>query len=462
MVIPVVAIIPQTKDHPPVIRGSDPAFTRTTQNLKVKVLRGNSRHSANGFRVNFRILVSDFHTPMLRYIPYTFIFCSFFVAERSFSQTYQQIHTKAIVVDTHNDILMKADDRGLVFDTDLTGKASSDLDRWKRGGLDVQIFSVYCDGAAAKPYEYANREMDILDAVAARNPDKIQKAFTHGDVMKIVKQGKIAAMFGVEGGHMIENDLNKLVHLYNRGARYLTLTHNVAPAWATSAADETTNPGLAHKGLTDFGRQVVMKMNALGMMVDVSHVGDQTFWDVINLTTKPIIASHSSVYSLTPHRRNLKDDQIRAIARNGGVIQINFNPGFIDSTFNKKEETFLSRHAAEMDSLIKNGMDDFYASDFLFTKYASEINAMRPPLSMVIDHIEYVIKLVGADYVGLGSDFDGITLNPGELDDVTSYPLITKALVEKGYSETDINKILGGNILRVLKANESSGSKKKR
>lgn len=371
-----------------------------------------------------------------------------------YGQSYKQIHQKAIVVDTHNDILMKADDQKLVFDQDLRGKASTDLKRWKEGGLDVQIFSVYCDGAAEKPYAYANREMDILDAVAARNPDKIVKVSNYAELMKVVKQGKIAAMFGVEGGHMIEDDLSKLEALYKRGARYLTLTHNVAPSWATSAADETTKPNLPHKGLTEFGKQVVQRMNQLGMMVDVSHVGDQTFWDVIKLTSKPIIASHSSVYALTPHRRNLKDDQIRAIAKNGGVIQINFNPGFIDSTFNKKENAFLEKHAAENDSLIKSGMDDFYASDYLYQKYAEEVLAIRPPLDLVIQHIDYIVKLVGADYVGLGSDFDGITLNPRDLDDVTSYPLITKALVEKGYSEKDIVKILGGNFLRVLKANE--------
>jgi membrane dipeptidase len=253
---------------------------------------------------------------------------------------------------------------------------------------------------------------------------------------------------------MIEDDLNKLDTLYKRGARYLTLTHNIAPSWATSAADETTKSNMLHKGLTDFGKQVVQRMNQLGMLIDVSHAGDQTFWDIINTTTKPIIASHSSVYSLVPHRRNLKDDQIKAIAKNGGVIQVNFNPGFIDSSFDKKETAFLKNHAAENDSLMKSGMAEWYTLDYLYKKYAAETNSMRPPLSMLIDHIEYIIKLVGVDYVGLGSDFDGINITPQQLDDVTTYPLITKALVEKGYSKKDIDKILGGNFLRVLKANE--------
>ena len=371
-----------------------------------------------------------------------------------YAQSYQKIHEKAILVDTHNDILMKVVDQGYILDADLTGKTYGDLARLKKGGIDVQLFSVYCDGDIKNPYAYANRSIDSLDAVIARNPTKIVKVANYSELLQAVKQHKIAAMLGVEGGHMIEDDLNKLDAIYRRGGRYLTLTHNISPSWATSAADETTHPNLPHKGLTEFGKKVVQRMNRLGMLIDVSHAGDQTFWDVINLTTKPIIASHSSVYSLVPQRRNLKDDQIKAIAKNGGVIQINFNPGFIDKSFADKETAFLKEHATEMDALMKNGMQEFYAMDYLYKKYTSETEPMRPPLSMLIDHIEYIIKLVGVDYVGLGSDFDGINLTPQQLDDVTSYPLITKALVEKGYSEKDIAKILGGNFLRVLKANE--------
>ena len=253
---------------------------------------------------------------------------------------------------------------------------------------------------------------------------------------------------------MMLEDLQKLEALYNRGARYLTLTHNIAPNWATSAADETSNPNLSHKGLTEFGKQVVKKMNELGMLIDVSHVGDQTFSDVIQLSSKPIIASHSSVYSLVPNRRNLKDEQIKAISKNGGVIQVNFHPGFIDSSFGRKETAFLKTHAAEFDSLVKTGMNEWYILDELYAKYPDVAAAMRPPLSMLIDHIDYIVKLVGVDYVGLGSDFDGINLTPLQLDDVTDYPVITKALLERGYKKKEINKILGGNFLRVLKANE--------
>lgn len=393
--------------------------------------------------------------------------CALLMANCLFAsaQSYKKLHFKSIVVDTHNDILMKAADKGIVFDRDLTGKTHSDLARLKKGGLDVQLFSVYCDGDLKNPFAWANREMDSLDAVVARNPQLIEKVANLSGLLKATSQHKIAAMFGVEGGHMIEDDLNKLEALYNRGARYLTLTHNIAPAWATSAADETAslNPSQGgtlkesakKKGLNDFGRQVVQRMNQLGMLIDVSHAGEQTFWDVIQASSKPIIASHSCVYNLTPHRRNLKDDQIKAIAKNGGVIQLNFNPGFIDSSFDKKEIAFMKMHAAEYDSLMKSGMGEFYSVDHLFAKYADEANAIRPPLSKLIDHIDYITRLVGVDHIGLGSDFDGVNLTPQQLDDVTSYPLITKALLERGYSKKDIRKILGANFLRVFKANET-------
>lgn len=381
------------------------------------------------------------------------IVCILFV-QHIVAQSFQKIHDKAIVVDTHNDILMKSTENGLVFDQNLKGKTHSDLARWKQGGLDVQLFSVFCDGDKKNPYLYANRQMDTFDAVAKRNPDKIVKVASTKELYKVVKQHKIAAMFGVEGGHMIENNLDNLDVFYKRGARYMTLTWNNSTTWASSAFDETFKKDILHKGLTDFGKQVVQRMNQLGMIVDISHVGETTFWDVINTTTKPIIASHSCVYNLCAHQRNLKDEQIKAIAKNGGVIQVNFYSGFLDSNFMKRKDAFIERHKVERDSMMKSGREYFFADEYLFAKYGEEVNALRAPLSLLIQHIEYIIKLVGVDYVGLGSDFDGIESPPQQLDDVTTYPLITKALVEKGYSKKDITKILGSNFLRVLKANE--------
>jgi membrane dipeptidase len=371
------------------------------------------------------------------------------------AQSYKKIHNKAIVVDTHNDILTKVIEMGVVIDQDLTGRTHSDLKRWKEGGLDLQFFSVWSDGDRKAPFAYAMRQIDSLDAVVKRNPGKIVKVANLGEIFQAVKQHKIGAMFGIEGGHQIEGDLQKLDTFYQRGARYMTLTWNNSTTWATSALDETEKKDLQHKGLTAFGKQVIERMNQLGMMVDISHVGEQTFWDVISTTTKPIIASHSAVYNICPHRRNLKDEQIKAIAKNGGVIQINFYPLFIDSTANQKFEQFLQQHKTENDSLMKAGMNEWVAGEILFSKYSKDLQEMRPPLSLLIQHIEYVINLVGVDYVGLGSDFDGIEFTPLKLNDVSCYPAITNALYEKGYSKKDITKILGGNLLRVLKANEN-------
>jgi membrane dipeptidase len=238
--------------------------------------------------------------------------------------------------------------------------------------------------------------------------------------------------------------------------RYMTLTWNNSTSWATSAMDESTKKdslAATHKGLTDFGKEVVRKMNELGVIVDVSHVGEQTFWDVIATSTKPVIASHSNVYPLCPVFRNLKDDQIRAIAKNGGVIQLNFFSGFVDSNFQQKEKAFMARHKTEIDSLKCSGMQYEYAVTTIMNQYPAEATAARSTLDMLLQHLDYIVHQAGVDHVGLGSDFDGISSSPQQLDDVTSYPVITQALLKRGYSKRDVKKILGGNFLRVLKAN---------
>jgi membrane dipeptidase len=373
-----------------------------------------------------------------------------------FAQNYKKIHDKAIVVDTHNDILSTAIEKGYSFDQDLTGKTHSDLQRMKKGGIDVQIFSVWCDGKKQNPFAWANTEIDTLYAWANRNPAKMAIVKTTGELMDAVRVHKLASMIGVEGGHMIENDLSKLDSLFKRGVRYMTLTWNNSTPWATSAMEET-HDSLLHqpKGLNDFGKQLIRRMNELGMLVDLSHVGEQTFWDAINTTSKPVIVSHSCVYSLCSGFRNLKDDQIRAIGKNGGVIHLNFYSGFLDSNFEKKNNAFLEEHKAERDSLIKSGKPEFFADDFINNKYRGESKAMRPPFSLLFDHLDYIVKLIGVDHVGLGSDFDGITSSPLQLNDETDFPLITKELIKHGYSKKDIKKILGGNFIRVLKANEA-------
>ena len=378
--------------------------------------------------------------------------------EKKETSSSRNIHDQAILVDTHNDVLLQTMEKGVVLDQDQKGVSHTDLQRLKEGGVDVQFFSVWCDGSQVNPFEYALVEMDSLDAVADRNPDKIVQVDNTQEAMIVVGENKIAAFFGVEGGHMIEDDLSKLDTLYNRGTRYMTLTWNNSTSWATSASDETVEDGALNsegkKGLTDFGKKIVHRMNALGMMVDISHVGEQTFWDVIETTNKPVIASHSSVHAICPVPRNLKDNQIRAIAKNGGVVQINFYAGFIDPNYDRERNAFMLEHKIENDSLIKNGVNPYVAEEILFSKYVDEVQSFRPTLDQLVEHITHVVALVGVDYVGLGSDFDGIPLAPIGLDDVTSYPLITEALVVKGYSTEEIHKILGGNLLRVLKANE--------
>lgn len=380
-----------------------------------------------------------------------------FIRSTVIAQSYKKIHYNAIVVDTHNDILTKAITKNVSIDENLTGKTHSDLQRWKKGGIDVQLFSVWCDGTKPDPYSWANREMDTLYAVVARNSGKIAITGDPAALELAVAQKKLAAMFGVEGGHMMDNRLDNLDSFYNRGVRYMTLTWNNSTSWATSAMDETTKKdSLPHKGLTAFGRDVIKRMNTLGIMVDLSHVGEQTFWDAINATSRPVLVSHSCAYALCPVPRNLKDDQIKAIGKNGGVIHVNFFSAFVDSNFSRRSEAFFDHHKAEKDSLLKSNPDEDDWKEFLFHKYAAEADAFRPPLSLLIDHIDYIVKLIGVDHVGLGSDFDGITSLPRQLNDVTDMPVITKELRKRGYSKNDIYKILGGNFLRVFAANSPS------
>ncbi len=375
---------------------------------------------------------------------------------QAFTQVYKKIHRNAIVTDTHNDVLSTVTMKGMNIETDLTGQSHSDIARFKKGGIDVQVFSIFCNERFGKDtaFKYANAEMDSLYAIVNRNPSAMAIVTSPAALTAAVKQKKFACMMGVEGGHMIEDRMDYLDSLFKKGARYMTLTWNNSTSWATSAADETKNNlPFGTKGLTSFGKEIVKHMNALGMIVDVSHVGEQTFWDAINTTTKPVIASHSCAWTLCPVPRNLKDEQIKAIGRNGGVIDINFYSGFLDSNYMKRKEIFLSAHKAERDSMLQLKRASYEIDEWISKKYKKEADDLRPPLSLLIDHIDYMVKLIGADHVGLGSDFDGIESAPKELNDVSDMPLITKALLERGYSRKDIKKILGGNFIRVFKAN---------
>ncbi|MEY3945675.1 MAG: hypothetical protein RJB03_381 [Bacteroidota bacterium] len=375
----------------------------------------------------------------------------------AFSQSYKKLHEKAIVIDTHNDFISTGIEKGKSFDQNLKGITHSDLNRMKEGGIDVQVFSIFCDENYGKgtAYAFANREIDTLYATVARNPNRMMIVRNSKELQTAVSTGKLGAMMGVEGGHMIEDEISNLEKLHARGARYMTLTWNNSTSWASSAADERVKKDLGHPyGLNALGEQIVKRMNELGMIVDISHVGERTFYDAIRISTKPVIASHSCAYALCPVPRNLTDEQIKAVGKNGGVIQLNFYSGFVDSSFRDKNNAFIRKHQQEKDSLLKSNPSDFYANLYLHEKYKDEIDGVRPSLTLLIDHLDHIVKLIGVNHVGLGSDFDGINSSPRELNDVTNMPLITEELMKRGYSKKDIFKILGGNFIRVLKANE--------
>ena len=389
-------------------------------------------------------------------MPKSLLLIGFFLTSFiSFSQPNHKVHQAAVVADTHNDILSVIAEKGYDLGKNLKGTTHTDLARLKEGGVDIQVFSIFCDERFGKgtAFNYALRELDTLQNVATRNPDKITLVHAPKEITTTLRANKIAAIAGVEGGHMIEDNLGYLDSLYRRGVRYMTLTWNNSTSWATSAADESSGKSpFGTTGLTVFGKQVVKRMNDLGIMVDISHVGEQTFNDVISTTTKPVIASHSSVYNLCPHPRNLRDDQIRAIGKNGGVIFINFYSGFIDSNYMKRKAAFMQVHKQEADSLVALKWPMYKVEDLFFKKYQNEIEVLRPTLAQLMDHFDYVVRLVGVDHVGLGSDFDGIESAPRGLDGVEDFPKITEALLQRGYNVKDIKKILGENFIRVFQS----------
>jgi membrane dipeptidase len=365
----------------------------------------------------------------------------------------QAIHFKSVLVDTHNDAVTACIEKKVSLDQDLKGINHSDLKRFKEGGVDYQLFSIWCDGEKKNPYAWAMREMDTLDAVAARNPDRMVVAKSWKQIQEALSQGKLVAQYGVEGGHMIEGDINKLDTFYKRGVRYMTLTWNNSPNWASSHADEKNAKYTGHKGLTSFGKDIIKRMNKLGIIVDISHVGEATFWDAIQTSTKPVIASHSNAYSINPVSRNLKDDQIKAIGKNGGVISLNFYSSFVDSNYGRKAAAFYKAHNKEKDSLVASGIQKEYAVGMIADKYKAEADAIKPDIEVLMKHFDHIVKLIGVDHVGLGSDFDGIDSAPKQLKTVLDYPEFTKALIKRGYKDADIAKVLGGNFLRVYRLN---------
>jgi membrane dipeptidase len=367
------------------------------------------------------------------------------------------IHDSAIVVDTHADTPQRFLDEGFdIGSTDPNDVGHLTLDKARRGNLSAEFFSIWVDPETNQGH-FARHTFDLIDSVyeqAARHPGRIMMAFSVADIERAHQQHKLAALMGIEGGHSIENDIRLLRDYYRLGVRYMTLSWSNTNEWADSSGDINDAKVQHHDGLTGFGKQVVLEMNRLGMMVDVSHVSDKTFWDTIAVTKAPVIASHSSARALDSHPRNMTDDMLRAVAKNGGVVQVNFYSGFLDEDFRKAMQAQAKDQAAAVqqyeDQLKAQGKAVVYIDrDRIEREWMAKIP--RPPLKMLIDHIDHIAKVAGVAHVGLGSDFDGVSgATPQGLDSAADLPKITQALLDRGYSAEDIKKILGGNLLRVF------------
>lgn len=376
--------------------------------------------------------------------------CLLFGCEKDLSK----LHENAFVVDTHNDVLLRS-----MIGRDILKnlpESHSDLPKFKTGGVDCQVFSIWVSPQEFSEGEYYNRANQMisqLEYLCSRVPDQWAIPFDYQDLVYNDQHGIMSCMIGVEGGHAIENDLEKLNALYDRGTRYLGITWNNSTDWATSAKDETLRgDSLAFKGLTDFGEDVINRCNELGIMIDISHSGEQTFYDIIKTTSKPIIASHSSVYNICPHFRNLKDEQLLAMKENGGVVFVNFYPGYIDSTFEVKAASVKEFFKSQLDSLAKlhdpDGDEYWYKESEMLVPH---LQSIVPDLGDVVNHIEYIISLIGVDHVGIGADWDGVGILPRGIEKISKLPDLTKELRNRGYSERDVKKILGGNFKRVFK-----------
>src|SRR5579863_9131795 len=370
------------------------------------------------------------------------------IAERA-----RKLHFSSIVLDTHDDTTQ----RFFSKDFDI-GKRNPDgaidILRMREGGMNAIFFSIWIDGRIMGP-PAVQKALDQIDAVH-ENVRKYSKDMvfcrTADEVRRAHAQGKIAALMGVEGGHMIGNDIRVLRMFGDLGVRSMTLAHFYNDEWADSSTDKPV-----HNGLTDFGKDIVREMNRQGIMVDISHVSDKTFYDALEVSKAPLIASHSSCRALCNHPRDMSDDMIKALAAKGGVIQINYEKSFIDQAYKDAQDKFSGGVVTMMDTLKKQCGDDEECLNKKMNEMAEKATTegKLPHVSWerIIDHIDHAVKLVGADHVGLGSDFDGANMPEG-MDDCTHLPRITEALMRKGYSDDDIRKILGGNLLRVMEQNE--------
>lgn len=372
------------------------------------------------------------------------------------SKQAHDLHFRSIVVDTHDDTTQRLLDPS--FDIGVRhADGNIDIPRMRQGGLGAIFFSIWIPGTITGP-EAVKQALDQIDAVrqaVAKHPKDLMLARTADDVRRAHGEGKIAALMGVEGGHMIADDLHVLRIYAALGVRYMTLTHMVNTDWGDSSTDKPV-----HNGLTDFGKQVVREMNRDGIMVDISHVSDKTFYDALAVSEAPLIASHSSCRALCNAPRDMTDDMIRALAAKGGVIQINYHVGFLDPKFRAADTPEIEK---EINSEVaKRCADKIGCEEVEDNTVTREFMAAgklpRVDWTAIVDHIDHAVKVGGVDHVGLGSDFDGAVM-PFGMDDVSDLPKITDALLKRGYSEADIQKILGGNTLRVMEAAEATAQR---
>ena len=369
----------------------------------------------------------------------------------------QAIHDSAIVIDTHADTPQRFVDEGFdLGNTDPKDPGHISLDKARAGNLGAEFFSIWVDPETSRGH-FARRTLDLIDSVyeqAERHPDRMTMAYSVADIERAHKEKKLAALMGIEGGHSIENDSRLLRDFYRLGVRYMTLSWSNTNEWADSSGDIDDPKVQHHNGLTDFGKQVVLEMNRLGMMVDISHVADKTFWDVIAVTQAPVIASHSSARALVSAPRNMTDDMLRAVAKNGGVVDVNFCSCFLDQAYWDAEAAQRKDKDAAIHEFVEKRTAEGKPPSFIeLDKVEREWQAKlpRPPFKVLTDHIDHIAKIAGVDHVGLGSDFDGVAgATPQGMGSAADLPKITQALLDRGYSEEDIHKILGGNVLRVF------------
>jgi membrane dipeptidase len=364
------------------------------------------------------------------------------------------LHESAIVIDGHSDTTPWFQDPEWDF-TVRHDDGHQDLPRMREGGLDAQFWSIYLpdtpgDGRAVK---LALARIDGVHELVRRHPEELGLAVTAADVRRIVGEGRVASLLGLEGGHMIEDSLPMLRTYYALGVRYMTLTHSFHTGWADSSGTNDV-PEPEHDGLTAFGEEVVLEMNRLGMMVDVSHVADATFWDALSVTRAPVIASHSSARAVAEHPRNLTDDMLRALGENGGVVMINFYPGYIDPAAVEPLREFMLAIRPRIGALYESHPEDEvarrHAIRALFGEVRRERELPRAPLTVLLDHFDRAIAVAGPDHVGLGADWDGVISMPEGLEDVSRLPVLTRGLLARGHSEDVVRKVLGENLLRVM------------